>query len=40
MKKTTLSNLVLLLAAVIWGFAFVAQVDGAKYISAFTIVPE
>lgn len=38
MKKTTLSNLALLLAAVIWGFAFVAQVDGAKYISAFTMI--
>ena len=38
MKKTSLSNGVLLLAALIWGFAFVAQVDGAKYINAFTMI--
>ena len=38
MKKTTISNGVLLLAAIIWGFAFVAQVDGAKYINAFTMI--
>ena len=38
MKKTALSNLILLLAAVIWGFAFVAQVDGAKYIKPFTMI--
>lgn len=38
MKKTTLSNAALLLAAIIWGFAFVAQVDGSKYISAFTML--
>lgn len=38
MKKTALSNLILLLAAFIWGFAFVAQVDGAKYIGAFTMI--
>lgn len=38
MKKTALSNLIMLLAAFIWGFAFVAQVDGAKYIGAFTMI--
>lgn len=38
MKKTTSSNLILLLAAVIWGFAFVAQVDGAKYVEPFTMI--
>ena len=37
MKGQTLrSNLLLLLAAAIWGFAFVAQRVGAKYIGSFT----
>ncbi|NMM63750.1 DMT family transporter [Clostridium sp. P21] len=34
--KKLKSNLLLLLAATIWGFAFVAQVVGGKYIGAFT----
>ena len=38
MKTKTLSNLALLLAAIIWGFAFVAQVEGTKYIGPFTMV--
>jgi drug/metabolite transporter (DMT)-like permease len=37
MRKTELqSNLLLLTAAVIWGFAFVAQRIGAQYLGAFT----
>ncbi len=37
MKKPTLkSNLFLLLAAAIWGFAFVAQRIGAQYVGSFT----
>jgi drug/metabolite transporter (DMT)-like permease len=37
MKKQELrSNLILLLAAAIWGFAFVAQRVGAKYVGSFT----
>lgn len=36
MKKTIVSSSVLLLTAVIWGFAFVAQVLGADYADAFT----
>lgn len=37
MKKQALkSNLILLLTAAIWGFAFVAQRVGGKYIGAFT----
>ncbi len=35
-SKTLQSNLLLLLAAIIWGFAFVAQRVGAQYIGAFT----
>ncbi len=38
MNKKTLSNLSLCLAAIIWGFAFVAQVDGMKYIGPFTMI--
>ena len=34
--KAQRSNLLLLLAAAIWGFAFVAQRVGAKYIGSFT----
>lgn len=38
MKKTKISNIALLfLIAMIWGFAFVAQVDGVKYIGSFTL---
>ena len=37
MKKEELkSNMLLLIAAAIWGFAFVAQRVGAKYVGAFT----
>lgn len=35
-KKETRANLLLLLAAVIWGFAFAAQCIGADYMQAFT----
>ena len=38
MSKKALSNLSLCLAAIIWGFAFVAQVDGTKYIGSFTMI--
>ena len=38
MKTKLLSNGALLLAAVMWGFAFVAQVDGAKYVDPFTMI--
>lgn len=38
MKKTGLSTtLLLFLTAMIWGFAFVAQVDGVNYIGAMTM---
>ena len=38
MKKSKISSLALLfLIAIIWGFAFVAQVDGVKYIGSFTM---
>ena len=38
MKKTNILNTALLfLIAMIWGFAFVAQVDGVKYIGSFTL---
>lgn len=36
MDKTLKSNVLLLLAASIWGFAFVAQRVGAKYVGPFT----
>lgn len=35
-KKTTVGNLMLLVAAIIWGSAFVAQESGAQYVGAFT----
>ncbi len=38
MKNKWTSNLALLLAAIIWGFAFVAQVEGTKHIGAFTMI--
>lgn len=38
MKKGKIFNLALLfLIAMIWGFAFVAQVDGVKYVGSFTM---
>ncbi len=38
MRKTKISSIALLfLIAMIWGFAFVAQVDGVKYIGSFTM---
>jgi len=38
MKKTSFSTtLLLLLVAMIWGFAFVAQVDGVKHIGSLTM---
>ena len=36
MKKKNLNPLLLLLAAVIWGAAFVAQKEGMEYIGPFT----
>lgn len=38
MSKKAVSNSALFLAAIIWGFAFVAQVDGMKYIGPFTMI--
>lgn len=38
MNSKLLSNFSLCLAAIIWGFAFVAQVDGMKYIGPFTMI--
>lgn len=38
MKGKLTSNLALLMAAVIWGFAFVAQVEGTKHIGSFTMI--
>ena len=35
-KKTIQSNLLLLLTALIWGFAFVAQRASTDYLGAFT----
>lgn len=35
-KKTVRANLLLLLTAAIWGFAFVAQRVGSKYVGPFT----
>lgn len=35
-KKSTVGNLMLLVAAIIWGSAFVAQESGAQYVGAFT----
>jgi drug/metabolite transporter (DMT)-like permease len=36
MKKQFISTVLLFVTALIWGFAFVAQVDGAEYLSPFT----
>lgn len=36
MKKQVTATALLFLTAIIWGFAFVAQVDGAEYLSPFT----
>jgi len=36
MKNKTLGNMLLLLTAIIWGFAFVAQRTGMEYIGPFT----
>lgn len=38
MKNRMTSNLLLLLTAIIWGFAFVAQVEGTKHIGSFTMI--
>ncbi len=38
MTRKLTSNLALFLAAIIWGFAFVAQVEGTKYIGSFTMI--
>ena len=38
MKNKFTSNIALLLAAIIWGFAFVAQVEGTKHIGSFTMI--
>lgn len=35
-NKTTVANMLLLLTAAIWGFAFVAQRVGSQYVGAFT----
>ena len=37
MKSSFRSIPILLLTAMIWGFAFVAQVDGVNYIGSFTM---
>ena len=36
MKKRTLGNTLLLLGAMIWGAAFVAQTVGMEYVEPFT----
>lgn len=36
MKKTIISSSILLLTAIIWGFAFVAQVQGMESVGTFT----
>lgn len=38
MKSKLVSNALLLLTAIIWGFSFVAQVAGTKFIGSFTMV--
>ena len=38
MKNKLTSSGALLLAAIIWGFAFVAQVEGTKHIGSFTMI--
>ena len=35
-KKVLKANMLLLLAAWVWGFAFVAQKVGSEYVGAFT----
>ena len=35
-KKVFQSNILLLLASIIWGFAFIAQRVGIKYVGSFT----
>ena len=37
MKRQTRGSLMLLLTAMIWGAAFVAQSEGAQYIGPFTM---
>ena len=37
MKNKIVNIGLLFLTAIIWGFAFVAQVDGVKYIGSFTL---
>ncbi len=37
MKSKITSNILLFLAAIIWGFAFVAQVEGSNFIGSFTM---
>lgn len=37
MRSKIISNCLLLLTAMIWGFAFVAQVESVKYIECFTM---
>lgn len=37
MKQKIISTGMLFMTAIIWGFAFVAQVEGANYIGAFTL---
>lgn len=36
MKKSILSTVILFVTAIIWGYAFVAQVKGAEYLPSFT----
>ena len=36
-KRKLLSNIALLIAAVVWGIAFVSQEQAAKYIDTFTV---
>ena len=36
-KKTIIGNAILLLASIIWGFAFVAQKDSATYLDHFSV---
>ena len=37
MSKKARGNILLLLTAVIWGAAFVAQSEGMKYVGPFTL---
>ena len=36
-KRKLLSNIALLTAALVWGFAFVSQEQAAKYVDTFTV---